>query len=253
MDKNYSEDQKATAFADIDGMSPDTFSQVELTEPQAELRPRNDGRVRSCLRKIEPAAPARLGDNVTAAGAARKMAVAATIPSEPAPSECELRAQRIREQIGPEAAQRLSRLPEGIGILQGKSSDVSEEETIEAIRGILDGQDETGGDMPFAPLHPEANDMPSDGAGKAAAKSVRGPLLPRAASWLRRNLMLIANAGLWTVLTMILISGPVLLSASVLLDGVFYLFCIVCMLKPEILSGVIRDIMRSLRRTEPEV
>ncbi len=245
MDKNYSKDQKAAAFADIDGMSPDIFSQVELTKPQARLRPRSDGRVRSCLRKIEPAAPARLGDNVKTAGTVRQTAAAV------APPEHELRAQRIRDQIGPEAAQRLSRLPEGISVLQGKSSYASEEETIDAIRGILDGQDKTGGDMPFAPLPEAENDTPSGDAAKAAVKAARVPLLPRAASWLRRNLMLIANAGLWTVLTMILISGPVLLSASVMLDGVFYLFCIVCMLKPEILSGVIRDIMRSLRRTEP--
>ncbi|WP_295313436.1 hypothetical protein [Roseobacter sp.] len=246
MDKNYSKDQKAAAFADIDGMSPDIFSKVKLTKPQARLRPRNDGRVRSCLHKIKPAAPARFGDNVATAGTTRQTAAGAF-----APPEHRLKTQRILDQIGPGAAQRLSRLPEGISILQGKSSHASEEETIDAIRGVLDGQDETGGDMPFAPLPAAQNDTPSGDAANAAVKAARGRLLPRAASWLRRNLMLIANAGLWTVLTMILIGGPVLLSASVLLDGVFYLFCIVCMFKPEILSGVIRDIMRSLRRTEP--
>lgn len=61
---------------------------------------------------------------------------------------------------------------------------------------------------------------------------------------IKKDTALLINASLWSFLAIVAL-GNSAISPMLILQGLFFLFCFACVFRPEILAGVIRDVMRN--------
>lgn len=156
-----------------------------------------------------------------------------------------------RKEIGPQAARRRSKLPEGVDLLKGAANQPSEEVMMATIRRMMTAQkrDFSLSALPFLePPAPGASTLPEADL-DATGPQKKTSLVERAKSYVaaafRKDFPLAANVAFWGFLALFLFLDPQL-SLVLFGNGVFFLLAICFVFMPETLADLAADLWRRL-------
>lgn len=161
-----------------------------------------------------------------------------------------------RKEIGPSAARRRAKLPEGIDLLRGRPTECSEEAMMFAIRRMMTDQKREFSLKALPFLEPpmsdlEANSQPGDKAGSPNRKTFGEMARSSVVTAFRKDFALAANVAFWGFLALFLFLDPQL---SIVLFGnsVFFLLAICFVFMPETLTDLVMDAWRRVKGSDGE-
>lgn len=156
-----------------------------------------------------------------------------------------------RKEIGPQAARRRSKLPEGVDLLKGAANQPSEEAMMATIRTMMTAQkrDFSLSALPFLePAAPGASAL-SEADLDATEPQKKASLVEQAKSYVaaafRKDFPLAANVAFWGFLALFLFLDPHL-SLVLFGNGVFFLLAICFVFMPETLADLVAELWRRL-------
>jgi hypothetical protein len=148
------------------------------------------------------------------------------------------------KKIGPEAARRLSKLPDGIDLLKGKSSACSEEAMMAAIRGVITDQKRDFNLSSLPQLLPQYKQSDAIEEPVEAAPAEDLDMLQKVRHKIvllfRKDFVLAANAAFWGAMGLYVLLEP-LFSLALFGNGLFILIAVCFVFAPETLADLVSD------------